>query len=107
MKFLQSLFGLVLAVVLAVFCVSNLQSVSVTYSPVHDPLEVPLYAVALGGVLLGFLTGALMMWMNAVPKSWAKRREIKGLKKDLKYAKKTNEKSLQAVSILSDQEKSL
>jgi uncharacterized integral membrane protein len=92
MRFIQSLLGMVFAVILAVFSVSNMARVSVNYSPVHDPIDLPLYAVALGGVLIGFLGGAFMMWLSAVSKSLAKRKEIKGLKKELKTAKKTSDK---------------
>ncbi len=94
MRFIQSLVGIIFAIVLAVFCTSNMNDVKITYSPIHDPVTLPVYAVALGGVLLGFLVGAFMMWVNATAKSFVKRREIKSLKKELKSTQKTLDNAL-------------
>ena len=79
MAFLRTVCGLLTALVLTGFALANSQPASVIYSPVHDPLEVPLYLVAgscLGG---GFVLGGLLVWINNAHRRRTTRRQRRSL----------------------------
>jgi len=86
MKILSFVFTLILCTALIVFAVFNLQNVSLTYSPLHEPLEIPLYIIALGFMALGYLLGAATVWLNSLSARWDSRKtrkEIQSLRKEL------------------------
>ena len=73
MKFLWwSLLALV-AVVLILFAISNRETVSVGLWPLPDLLQLPLYLVLLGTLVLGFFVGELTGWIGG----WRWRREAR------------------------------
>jgi uncharacterized integral membrane protein len=53
------------AVVAVIFAVSNRETASVTFWPLPVVLDAPLYLVVLLALLLGFLVGELVAWINA------------------------------------------
>jgi lipopolysaccharide assembly protein A len=61
------------AVVLILFAVSNRQSVSVGLWPLPALVELPLYLVVLGTLLVGFFAGELVGWVR----NWRWRREAR------------------------------
>ncbi|MCB1720971.1 MAG: LapA family protein [Alphaproteobacteria bacterium] len=95
MGFIRAIFGFIIAIALVAFAVSNRQNIALNYSPVHDPLEIPLYLLTLLFMALGFIFGALIMWLNTAPtrrRSRQQRKTIKALEKELANAqnKKTS-----------------
>lgn len=46
------------------FALVHMQVVELTFSPMHDPIELPLAAVALGLFAAGFIIGGFMVWLN-------------------------------------------
>jgi putative membrane protein len=63
MKILFWIFVLVVALVLALFAVSNRETVSLGFWPVPFLVEVPLYVALLGALVIGFLIGELAAWI--------------------------------------------
>ena len=61
------------ALVLILFAVSNRQSVSVELWPLPALVELPLYLVVLGTLLVGFFAGELVAWVR----NWRWRREAR------------------------------
>ena len=61
-------FALLVAALLALFAVSNRAGVALSLWPLPFLVDAPLYLIALGGALLGFLAGelaaALVMAVN-------------------------------------------
>ncbi len=90
MGFLRWLIGLVITIVIASFAAMNTEVVSFTFSPVHDPVSIPVYMVILSTLAFGFLFGGIVVWLNAAPVRKAKRKqkkEIKLLEKELEKLK--------------------
>ncbi len=86
MAFFRTIFGFIIAVLLIGFAVSNRQGTTLVYSPIHDPLEVPLYLIALIFLASGFILGAVVVWMNSAGVRKVKRQQrktIKALEKEL------------------------
>jgi len=73
MKFLFWIVVLLVAAVLALFAVSNRAGVALSLWPLPFLVEAPLYLIALGGALLGFLAGELAAWLAAS----RRRRELR------------------------------
>ena len=73
-----------MTVLVAAFAAFNTKSVEVLYSPIHDPMMVPLYIIALGGVAIGFVAGAFMVWLN----SSTLRKDRRKKKKEIKHLEK-------------------
>ncbi len=53
-----------LMVVVALFAVSNLDTVAVGLWPLPFKLDVPVYLIALGGLGIGFLAGGFVAWFS-------------------------------------------
>jgi uncharacterized integral membrane protein len=75
------LIGFIITVAVMGFAVFNRQVVEFYYTPFHPPVELPLYMVALGFVVFGFMTGAGMVWLEAIPVRWASRKQRKEIRK--------------------------
>src|SRR6202049_2949930 len=58
-------FALLVAALLALFAVSNRAGVALSLWPLPFLVEAPLYLIALGGALLGFVAGELAAWIAA------------------------------------------
>ncbi len=85
---LRGLLALVVTVIITVFAALNRFDVSIAWNPldVEQTHDVPLYLVALGATLFGFIAGALMVWLNMSPLRKQKRqqkKEIKTLEKEM------------------------
>ena len=63
MKFLFWILVALVAVVLALFAVSNRMSVALGLWPFPFVIELPLYLAILGALLIGFVGGALVAWI--------------------------------------------
>jgi uncharacterized integral membrane protein len=73
MKFFWWVVLALVALVLILFAVSNRESVSVELWPLPALVEVPLYLVVLGTLLVGFFAGELVAWVR----NWRWRREAR------------------------------
>jgi len=73
MRFLFRLAMLVVAIVLGVFAVSNRGTVALGLWPFPDVVELPLYLVIFGCLLVGFLAGEMAAWVSG--RHW--RREVR------------------------------
>ncbi|MCK5384155.1 MAG: LapA family protein [Alphaproteobacteria bacterium] len=82
--FFRTILGLIVTIPIAAFCGLNLQVVDVTYSPFHDPIQLPLYAIGLVFALFGVLFGAFSVWLNNSPL----RKELRLFKKRVRTLKK-------------------
>jgi len=83
---IRGIIGLVLTLSLAGFAAMNTDPIEVFISPLHDPVDFPLYLVALVSVAVGFIAGGLMVWINTggVRKDRRKKKkEIKILEKEV------------------------
>ena len=61
------------ALLLILFAVSNRETVSVGLWPLPALVELPLYLVVLGTLIVGFFVGELVAWIRA----WHWRREAR------------------------------
>ena len=67
-------FILLVAAVLAAFAASNRESVALALWPLPFVAETPVFLVALGGLLLGFVTGHAAAWIGGSQRRRAARR---------------------------------
>ena len=89
MGFFRTLLGFLVAAGLAVFAVFNRSAVDVFWSPVHAPIPLPVYLIALGFMAGGFLLGGVFVWFSGGKTRREKRqqrRQIKKLEKALEGA---------------------
>jgi uncharacterized integral membrane protein len=80
------------AAVLAVFAISNRESVTVAFWPLPAQLQAPLYLVVLLALLVGFLVGELVAWINAGKArrlARERQRRIDTLERELAATQKT------------------
>lgn len=94
MSLIRTFFGFVTAAALIYFAVANRQSTELYFSPVHDPLQTPLYLIALLFMLIGFILGGLVVWINGGSLRKIKRQQrkaIKNLEKEVGQLKKQHD----------------
>lgn len=65
MRFLRVFIGALLLLILAVFAVSNKDSVTVSIEPLPYLIELPLYLLVFAALLVGLLIGATCGWWVA------------------------------------------
>ena len=80
MRLLNSIVAGIVAILVVLFAVSNRMGVTVEIWPFPYQLDLPLYALILLAVLLGFIAGVIGAWMMGA----AKRRELRRLRKQVK-----------------------
>lgn len=80
MKYLNTVIGALVALLVILFAVSNRQPVAVELWPFPYQLALSLYAVILLAVLLGFIAGAIGLWLVGA----AKRRELRRLRRQVR-----------------------
>jgi uncharacterized integral membrane protein len=85
------------ALATVLFTLSNQEAVTLALFPLPFTVDAPLYLVGFGGVLLGFLAGAVIAWLSG--HRWRRRAreaardrhmaqvEVAGLKRQLAAAK--------------------
>ncbi len=90
MALIRTFIGFLIAITLIAFAITNRQTTTLVYSPLHDPLELPLYMVTLLFMAAGFFLGIMMLWINMGKSRKVKRDQrqtIKELEKELKSVK--------------------
>ncbi len=90
MSLIRWIIGFLIAVIVTAFAVSNRHMALLYFSPLHPPLEFPLYVIGLGLIAFGFLLGAFTVWLNSASIRRSKRKQSKHIK--------TLEKALDAVN---------
>lgn len=86
MKLLFWLFVAVVAVVLALFTVTNRAAVSLGLWPLPFALDLPLYLAIFAALLIGFVAGTLCVWLtgrSARRESRRRSRRIAALEREL------------------------
>jgi len=79
-RIINSIVAGIVAVLVVLFAVSNRMTVAVEIWPFPYQLALPLYALILLAVLVGFIAGAIGAWMMGS----AKRRELRRLRKQVR-----------------------
>lgn len=89
MSIIKSLITFLLIISIAGFCMLNAQKIDITWSPIHDPVSIPLYALILSTLTFGFIIGACVLWINSGTLRKTKRqqkKQIQTLEKELSKA---------------------
>lgn len=89
MRFGAKVIGLPVAVAIVLFAVSNRHFVDIGLWPLSGGVAMPVYLVTLLALLIGFIAGALAMWLSAGRvRRRARRAErtVKTLDRDLALA---------------------
>jgi putative membrane protein len=73
MKILWWVVLALVALVLIFFAIANRQTVSLGFWPLPSALELPLYLVVLGALVIGFFAGQFVTWIGG----WRWRREAR------------------------------
>lgn len=95
MALIRNIIGGLIAIALIAFAVTNRQTTSLVYSPLHEPLELPLYLITLLFMGLGFTLGAVIVWINLGKTRKTQRQQsksIKALEKEVEQLKDKTEK---------------
>lgn len=71
--------GTLIILAACAFAVANRQSVDILWNPLAPPLGVPVYAVALGALGIGMVTGGLIVWIGTIPLRFSLYRHKKKL----------------------------
>ena len=90
MSFIKSIIAFLLTILIAAFCILNLGTIDVNWSPVHEAIKLPLYALILGAMLFGFIIGAGAQWLNSGKLRQTKRQQKKQIKTLEKELEKTS-----------------
>lgn len=83
---IRGLISILVSVTAIFFALANRESVKLVWSPLNDPVELPLFVVGLGALGFGFIAGALIMWLRTFGFKFQLRRQkrqIEALEKDL------------------------
>ncbi len=80
MEFIRWIIGFIFAAILAGFAVLNIHPTQLIWSPIHEPLELPLYMITLPIMALGFICGGFLVWLNSSPVRRIKRKQSKKIK---------------------------
>lgn len=73
-RIVRLLLGLALVLLIMDFAVTNRTSVEVSLAPLPIVLPLPLYAVFLGGLVIGAIIGGLMLWVGTLTRGNEARR---------------------------------
>ncbi|MCB9987963.1 MAG: LapA family protein [Rhodospirillales bacterium] len=79
--FLRWLVSVFMAAIIIVFALVNRTPVAVTWSPVHGPVDLPLFLPVVGGLFVGFLFGGLIVWFNGAATRRDRRKQRKTIER--------------------------
>ncbi len=84
MAVIRWIIGLIITICIALIAIMNRHEVTFSWSPVNDNLTLPLYAIILSSMVVGFIFGGIMVWIN----SGKIRKERRKQKKEIKLLEK-------------------
>lgn len=93
MAFLKWIFALPFIIAAVAFAFANPQAVDLNWSPLHDKITLPIYAIVLGFMSIGFLLGSILTWAG-MGKMRAERRHLK--RENKKLEKELNKREKEA-----------
>ena len=91
MKILAWVIAAVVAIVVVAFAVANRGPVEISVAPLPYMLDIPIWALAVGALVMGFLAGALIRWLlDHKVRRMARRgrRRMRALEQELAGARK-------------------
>jgi uncharacterized integral membrane protein len=100
MGLLRWIAGVLFTLAAVIFAIANIRPVSIVWSPLHSPAEMPLSLACLLAFAIGFLLGVSFMWVNNFSLHIKNRRCNKRLAQLEKDISKTGQK--QAVPKITD-----
>ncbi|MCB2106740.1 MAG: DUF1049 domain-containing protein [Rhodobacteraceae bacterium] len=80
MRLITTLIALAVAVAVVLFAISNRATVTLELWPLPYSIDVGIYAAVLVAILIGFVGGAVAMWLAG----GAKRRELRQTRRRVK-----------------------
>ncbi len=84
MAVLRFIIGLIITIFISLLAILNRSELDFTWSPVHDSITLPIYAVILSAMAFGFIIGGVIVWLNA----GKLRKERRKQRKDIKLLEK-------------------
>ena len=99
MKILAWAIAAAVAVVVIAFAVANRGPVSISVAPLPYMLDIPIWALAVGALAVGFLSGALVRWLlDHKSRRMARRgrRRARALEQDLARAREKLDEAVRA-----------
>lgn len=91
-RFLQACLSLLIMAVVVVFAVLNRGDIQVMLTPLHAPVDAPLYAVILLSLLFGFIAGAAMHALFGMERG----RQLRAQARTIRRLEKENEEARRA-----------
>ncbi len=80
MAVIRWIIGLIITICIASMAVMNRHNVTLLWSPINDDLTLPLYAIILLSMAVGFIFGGILVWINTGKTRKEKRRQKKEIK---------------------------
>ena len=87
MAFIRWIIGFLITIGIATFAAINRQDVDININPIDDELIItlPVYGIMIGSLVVGFIFGGSIVWLNGSKT----RRERRKANKDVKSLEKT------------------
>ena len=86
-RFLQYVLKVIAVIFIIGFVALNRDVIDIYYSPLSDPLQIPLWLVGLLLFSFGFTIGILLIWLD----SYKYKRDLRSTRKKLDDAEKDRE----------------
>ncbi len=80
MAALRFIIGLIITISIALIAVLNRDIISFTWSPLHNSIDLPIYALILAPMAIGFIFGGAVVWINSSKLRKEKRKQKKNIK---------------------------
>ncbi len=81
MNIIRWIAGAIITLAAVAFAVANIDMVSVIWSPLHEPFEMPLSLLCLATFAVGFVSGSLLLWLKNWPVLLERRRQKRQIEK--------------------------
>ena len=98
MAFIRWIIALPIIVGAILFALAHPDPVTVTWNPLQEPIELPLYFVVFMFLGIGFLLGAFMSWVGMSGVRTDRRQQRKTIRKLEKDINEANEKLIETLA---------
>ena len=98
MAFIRWIIALPIIVGAILFALAHPEPVMVTWNPLQEPIELPLYFVVFVFLGVGFLLGAFMAWVGMSSVRSERRQQRKTIRKLEKDINEANEKLMETLA---------